>query len=305
MRELVAIDEIRKPGGSNAPGKAQKRLPSWFKVRIQQGSNYRDIRHHVDRRGLHTICEEARCPNIWECWNNRTATFLILGDICTRRCHYCSVKTGRPEGLDIEEPAKIADAVQTLALRHVVITSVNRDDLSDGGASIFVETISQIRYKVPSCTIEVLIPDFQGKTSSLASVMEADPDILNHNIETVPRLFPTIRPQGKFDRSLDVLRGAKEREGTTKSGLMAGLGETTEELFQVMHELRKVECDILTIGQYLQPTKDHEPVHRFYTPEEFRTLKLVGLDLGFRHVESGPHVRSSYHAEQQAKDPLH
>jgi len=304
MKALVAIDEIRKSGRSGTAGVAQRRLPSWFKVRIQQGSNYLDIRHAVDQRGLHTICEEARCPNIWECWNNRTATFLILGDICTRRCHYCAVKTGRPEGLETEEPARIADAVHTLTLRHAVITSVNRDDLSDGGASIFVETIKQIRYKVPSCTIEVLIPDFQGKASALASVMEAGPDILNHNIETVSRLFPTIRPQGKFDRSLELLKGAKQRGGLTKSGLMAGLGETMGELREAMAELRKVECDILTIGQYLQPTKDHEPVHRFYTPEEFQTFKIVGLDLGFRHVESGPHVRSSYHAEQQTGNPL-
>lgn len=299
MRALVAVEEIRNIGKAEKPRVTQRRLPSWFKVRIQQGSDYLKIRHIVDRRGLHTICEEARCPNIWECWNNRTATFLILGDICTRRCHYCAVNTGRPEGLDIEEPARVADAVQALALRHAVITSVNRDELFDGGASMFVETIRQIRYKVPSCTIEVLIPDFQGKASALASVMEAGPDILNHNIETVPRLYPTIRPQGKFDRSLELLKRAKQRGGTTKSGLMAGLGETMEELRQVMRELRKVECDILTLGQYLQPTKDHEAVHRFYTPDEFQALQEEGLDLGFRHVESGPLVRSSYHAEQQ------
>ncbi|UCE64160.1 MAG: lipoyl synthase [Nitrospirota bacterium] len=304
MRAIVSIDELRKSRRSDTPGVAPKRLPSWFKVRIQQGSDYLDIRHNVDRRGLHTICEEARCPNIWECWNNRTATFLILGDICTRRCHYCAVKTGRPESLDTGEPARIADAVQALTLRHAVITSVNRDDVSDGGASIFVETIRQIRYKVPSCTIEVLIPDFLGKASPLTSVMEAGPDILNHNIETVPRLFPTIRPQGKFDRSLELLNRAKQLGGITKSGLMAGLGETMGELREVMDELRKVGCDILTIGQYLQPSRDHEPVHQFYTPEEFQALKREGLALGFRHVESGPHVRSSYHAEQQTGNPL-
>jgi len=304
MRALVAIDAIRKSRKSDMPRESQRRLPSWFKVKIQHGANYLDIRHSVDRKNLHTICEEARCPNIWECWNNRTATFMILGDICTRRCHYCAVKTGRPESLDTGEPARVADAVQTLTLRHAVITSVNRDDLSDGGASIFVETIRQIRYKVPLCTIEVLIPDFQGKASALASVMEAGPDILNHNIETVPRLFSTIRPQGKFDRSLELLKRAKQIGGITKSGLMAGLGETMGELREVMDELRKVKCDILTIGQYLQPTKDHEPVHQFYTPEEFQTLKREGLDLGFRHVESGPLVRSSYHAEQQTEKAL-
>jgi len=305
MTTLVAVNEIRKSGKAEMPIGTHRRLPSWFKVRIQQGSDYREIRRIVDRRGLHTICEEARCPNMWECWNNRTATLLILGDICTRRCHYCAVKTGRPKGLDLEEPVRVADAVHALGLRHAVITSVNRDELSDGGASMFVETIRQIRYKVPSCTIEVLIPDFQGKVSALASVMEAGPDILNHNIETVPRLFPTIRPQGKFDRSLELLKRAKHSGGTTKSGLMAGLGETLEELREVMRELRKVECDILTLGQYLQPTKDHEPVHRFYTPEEFQTLQREGLDLGFRHVESGPLVRSSYHAEQQTGKVLH
>ena len=304
MKALVALDEIRKSGRSERPGGARRRLPSWFKVKIQQGSGYLDIRQNVDQRGLHTICEEARCPNIWECWNNRTATFLILGDICTRRCHYCAVNTGRPEALDPGEPARVAKAVQALTLRHAVITSVNRDDLSDGGASVFVETIRQIRYKGPSCTIEVLIPDFQGNASALASVMEAGPDILNHNIETVPRLFPTIRPQGKFDRSLELLKRAKQLGGTTKSGLMAGLGESMGELREVMDILRKVGCDILTIGQYLQPTKDHEPVHQFYTPEEFRSLKREGLDLGFRHVESGPLVRSSYHAEQQTEKAL-
>ena len=304
MKALVAIDEIRKFGRPDRPGGSKKRLPSWFKVKIQQGSDYLDIRHNVDRQGLHTICEEARCPNIWECWNNRTATFLILGDICTRRCHYCAVKTGRPDGLDTGEPERIAKAVQVLTLRHAVITSVNRDDLPDGGASIFVETIRQIRYNVPSCTIEVLIPDFHGKASALASVMEAGPDILNHNIETVPRLFPTIRPQGKFDRSLELLKRAKQLGGTIKSGLMAGLGESMGELREVMENLRMAGCDILTIGQYLQPTKDHEPVHQFYTPEEFQSLKRKGLALGFRHVESGPLVRSSYHAEQQTEKAL-
>ena len=301
---FVAVNDIQKPVTVDSSRTLQRQLPPWFKVTLRQGQDYREIRRIIDERGLHTICEEAHCPNIWECWNNRTATFLILGDICTRRCHYCAVTTGRPTELDDEEPAKVAEAVKTLELRHAVITSVNRDELSDGGASIFVKTIHQIREKIPSCSIEVLIPDFQGNPLAIADVMEARPDILNHNIETVPRLFPTIRPQGKYDRSIQLLDRAKQMGGRTKSGLMAGLGETMDEIRQVMHDLRKVQCDILTIGQYLRPTKNHEPVHRFYTPEEFQTLQAEGRDLGFLHVESGPLVRSSYHAEQQTKNPL-
>lgn len=253
----------------------------------------------MTERGLHTICEEARCPNVWECWNNRTATFLILGDICTRRCHYCAVTTGRPNELDLDEPVRVADAVQALGLRHAVITSVNRDELEDGGAFLFADTIRQIRKKIPSCTVEVLIPDFQGQESALTTVMDEQPDILNHNIETVPRLFPSIRPQGKYQRSLELLDRAKSMGALTKSGLMAGLGETFDELRDVMRDLRAVRCDILTLGQYLRPTKDHAPVARFYTPEEFQALKEEGLSFGFQHVESGPLVRSSYHAEQQ------
>ena len=301
---FVAVNDIQKPVTVDSSRTPQRQLPPWFKVTLRQGQDYREIRRIIDERGLHTICEEAHCPNIWECWNNRTATFLILGDICTRRCHYCAVTTGRPTGLDDEEPARVAEAVKTLELRHAVITSVNRDELSDGGASIFVETIRQIREKFPSCSVEVLIPDFQGNPLALTDVMEARPDILNHNIETVPRLFPTIRPQGKYDRSIQLLERAKQMGGRTKSGLMAGLGETMDEIREVMHDLRKVQCEILTIGQYLRPTKNHEPVHRFYTPEEFQTLQAEGTDLGFLHVESGPLVRSSYHAEQQTRTPL-
>ena len=296
---FVAVNDIQKstPQGRIEAGK--RHLPSWFKVKIQQGPDYREIRRIMDTLGLHTICEEARCPNVWECWNNRTATFLILGDICTRRCHYCAVTTGRPIGLDVEEPVRVAKAVQALSLRHAVITSVNRDELTDGGASIFAETIRQIRQRIPGCAVEVLIPDFQGTESALAQVMAERPDILNHNIETVPRLFPSIRPQGKYTRSIQLLERAKQMDGTTKSGLITGLGETLEEIQEVMRDLRTVACDILTIGQYLQPTKQHAPVARFYSPEEFQILKQEGLALGFRHVESGPLVRSSYHAEQQ------
>jgi lipoyl synthase len=276
-----------------------RRLPPWFKVRLQTGPDYYEIRQTMDRLQLHTICEEARCPNMWECWNARTATFLILGDICTRRCHYCSVATGRPHAVDPEEPLRVALAVQALGLRHAVITSVNRDELADGGASVFADTIGHIRRLIPTCTIEVLIPDFEGNEAALAAVAAAKPDILNHNIETVRRLFPSIRPQGKYHRSIELLARAKRMGMTTKSGLIVGMGETTDEARAVMRDLRSVDCDIMTIGQYLQPTKDHLPVARFYHPDEFAALKQEGLASGFRHVESGPLVRSSYHAEQQ------
>jgi len=279
--------------------RARPRLPSWLKVTLQTGPAYQDLRKILDGLGLHTICEEARCPNIWECWNNRTATFLILGDICTRRCHYCAVETGRPLPVDQDEPVRVAQAVQAMGLRHAVITSVNRDELADGGASIFAETIRQIRRLNPSCTIETLIPDFEGHEAALATVTSEKPEILNHNIETVPRLFPTIRPQGKYQRSIDLLGRAKRLGMKTKSGLMVGMGETVDEIRQVMRDLRSVGCDILTIGQYLQPTKQHLPVIWFYHPGAFALLKEEGLALGFRHVESGPLVRSSYHADQQ------
>jgi lipoic acid synthetase len=278
-----------------------RRLPPWFKVRLHQGPDYQDIRRIMDGLSLHTICEEARCPNVWECWNNRTATFLILGDICTRRCHYCAVTTGRPQGLDRDEPVRVAEAVQALGLRHAVITSVNRDELDDGGAGIFVETIREIRRRLPACAVEVLIPDFEGKEAALAAVVSEKPDILNHNIETVRRLFPSIRPQGKYERSIELLGRARRMGARTKSGLIVGMGETIEEVRQVMCDLRRVGCEIMTIGQYLQPTKAHLPVARFYEPAEFSLLKKEGVALGFSHVESGPLVRSSYHAEQQSE----
>ena len=280
-------------------GHSGRRLPPWFKVTIRQGPDYRDIRRTMDSLGLHTICEEARCPNVWECWNNRTATFLILGDICTRRCHYCAVTTGRPLELDREEPLRVAQAVQALGLRHAVITSVNRDELEDGGAAIFAETIRHIRRLVPACAVEVLIPDFEGNDAALAAVVAEKPDILNHNIETVRRLFPSIRPQGKYERSLTLLDRAKRMGARTKSGLIVGMGETNEEVRGVMRDLRAVGCDIMTIGQYLRPTKQHLPVTRYYHPDEFAAFKAEGLSLGFSHVESGPLVRSSYHADRQ------
>lgn len=296
---FVPLQQIGKSEGTSRPSQERQRLPPWFKVRLSQGPDYREIRQTMDRLGLHTICEEARCPNVWECWNNRTATFLILGDICTRRCHYCAVTTGRPLELDREEPLRVAEAVQALGLRHAVITSVNRDELPDGGAAIFAETIRHIRRLIPTCAVEVLIPDFEGNEEALGAVVAERPDILNHNIETVSRLFPSIRPQGKYARSIELLDRAKKFGARTKSGLIVGMGETDEEIRQVMRDLRAAQCDILTIGQYLQPSKEHLPVARFYHPDEFVAFKAEGLALGFSHVESGPLVRSSYHAEQQ------
>ncbi|ULA62460.1 MAG: Lipoyl synthase [Nitrospira sp.] len=290
---LISIDQLRS---SERP-----RLPAWFKVNAQTGPDYLDIKQTMDRLKLHTICEEARCPNRWECWNARTATFLILGDICTRRCHYCSVETGRPLAIDHGEPQRVAEAVQALGLRHAVITSVNRDELPDGGAAIFAETIRQTKALSPGCTIEVLIPDFEGNDAALATVCAEKPEILNHNIETVRRLFPSLRPQGKYQRSIELLDKAKQQGMTTKSGLILGMGETLDEARDVMRDLRTVQCDIMTIGQYLQPTRAHLPVARYYDPSEFAVLKEEGLALGFTHVESGPLVRSSYHAEQQTR----
>ncbi|HET7909184.1 MAG TPA: lipoyl synthase [Nitrospira sp.] len=291
---LIPISQLRSREGS------RQRLPPWFTVEAKTGPDYLDLKHTIDRLKLHTICEEARCPNRWECWNARTATFLILGQICTRRCHYCSVETGRPHAVDLEEPARIADAVQALGLHHAVITSVNRDELTDGGAAIFAETIRIIRARNPACTIEVLIPDFEGDLAALEAVCRERPDVLNHNIETVPRLFPALRPQGKYQRSLEVLARSHARRLKTKSGLIVGMGETFDEIHGVLHDLRHVGCDVVTIGQYLQPTKAHLPVVRYYEPAEFADLKLRALAMGFLHVESSPLTRSSYHAAQHA-----
>lgn len=298
---VIRPHEIQRSVTRSRTGRGTRRLPPWFKVKLQTGSDYQDVRRIVAQQGLHTICEEARCPNIWECWNNRTATFLILGDVCTRRCHYCSVTTGRPHALDAEEPRRVAEAVRSLGLRHAVITSVNRDELVDGGAAVFADTIRAVRDLAPTCTVEVLVPDFQGSVDALNHVMEAEPDILNHNIETVPRLFPSLRPQGKYARSLTLLSRAAERNGNTKSGMMVGMGESPQEIREVLNDLRSVGCRMLSIGQYLQPTAAHVPVSRFYTPEEFQAFRAEGLALGFDHVESGPLVRSSYHAERQTK----
>ncbi|HMS83158.1 MAG TPA: lipoyl synthase [Nitrospira sp.] len=298
---FVPLDQLRVSLTVSYQSSAgdRPRLPAWFKVRAKTGPDYLEIKQTMERLGLHTICEEARCPNRWECWNARTATFLILGDTCTRRCHYCSVETGRPHSVDQDEPSRVAEAVKALDLRHVVITSVNRDELDDGGASIFAETIRLTRRLNPTCTIEVLIPDFEGDEEALAVVCEEKPEILNHNIETVRRLFPSIRPQGKYQRSIDLLAKAKQHGMKTKSGLILGMGETLDEAREVMRDLRTVDCNIITIGQYLQPTRDHLPVEKFYDPSEFALLEEEGLAMGFAHVESGPLVRSSYHAEQQ------
>jgi lipoic acid synthetase len=252
---------------------------------------------------LHTVCEEARCPNIGECWGHGTATFMILGDVCTRSCRFCAVRTGRPLSIDWDEPNRVAEAVRAMGLSHVVITSVNRDELPDGGATLFAMTIRRIRERVPGCTVEVLTPDFKGSIEALRIVIEARPDIFNHNVETVPRLFKKVQPQDRYEWAMATLSNAKKLwpECVTKSGIMVGLGETWEEIIDVMKDLRAVGVDILTIGQYLQPSRNHLPVERFYRPEEFEALKRIGYELGFRWVESGPLVRSSYRAEAQAR----
>jgi len=281
------------------PESPRPRRPEWLKVRLPHGDSYRNVKSLVDRHRLHTVCESARCPNVGECWGAGTATFMILGDVCTRSCGFCAVKTGRPETLDLDEPRRLAEAVKTLGLAHAVITSVNRDELPDGGAAIFAESIRAIRRELPGCRIEVLIPDFRGVWDALQVVLDAKPDILNHNTETVPRLYSVVRPQAKYERSLDLLRRAKEQGAFTKTGIMIGIGETDAEIRAVMHDLRSVDCDVLTIGQYLQPTKEHLPVDRFVAPETFQELREAALAMGFRYCESGPLVRSSYHAERQ------
>lgn len=272
------------------------RRPDWLKVNFFASEEYRDVRKLVSQNALHTVCESARCPNIGECWGQRTATFMILGDVCTRSCGFCAVKTGRPLELDTHEPQRVANAVKQLDLRHAVITSVNRDELKDGGSAIFAETVVAIRDILPECRIEVLIPDFKGCEKSLKTVLDAKPDILNHNTETISRLYSRVRPQANYRQSLEVIRFAKKYGVVTKSGIMVGIGERFEEVLQVMSDLKEADCDVMTIGQYLQPTRNHLPVDRYVTPEEFKEYKDYGMQLGFRHVESGPLVRSSYHA---------
>jgi len=273
--------------------------PEWLKVKVPGGEGYARLKDLINAHSLHTVCEEARCPNMAECWNAGTATFMILGDVCTRSCGFCAVKTGRPAGLDLVEPLRVAEAIRIMKVRHAVITSVNRDELPDGGAAVFAETIREARRLNPGTKIEVLIPDFRGVAWALRIVVEAGPDILGHNTETVPRLYAKVRPQAKYERTLELLKRAADAGAVTKSGIMLGLGETREEILAVMSDLREVGVGILTLGQYLQPTRDHLPVSRYVHPDEFRTLKEEGIALGFKHVESGPLVRSSYHAEGQ------
>ncbi len=280
----------------------EPRRPEWLKAKVPAGENYANLRYIIDSHRLHTVCEEARCPNMGECWNAGTATFMILGDICTRSCGFCAVNTGRSSGLlDWDEPARVAEAVRTMNLRHAVITSVNRDERADGGAPIFAETIRLIRKEIPECRVEVLIPDFKGSEDALNIVLDARPDVLGHNMETVKRLYRPVRPQANYEQSLEVLQRSKRKGFLTKTGMMLGIGESTDEVLAAMRDIITTGCDIFTLGQYLQPTKNHLPVARFVHPDEFRFLKEEGLRLGFRHVESGPLVRSSYHAEQHVK----
>ena len=279
--------------------KPQPRRPEWIRAKLPYGENYTKLLGLMRGKQLHTVCEEAHCPNLGECWGRGTATFMILGDICTRSCGFCAVKTGRPTELDTDEPRRVADAVASMRLRHVVITSVNRYELKDGGASIFAETIRQIRIRDPKCRIEVLIPDFRGDKVAMDILVDAAPEILNHNLETVPRLYSVVRPQAKYERSLDVLRYFKEHGLATKTGVMVGIGEKPEEVLEVMKDMRKSNVDILTVGQYLQPSKEHLPIDRYVTPDEFAMYKKTGLEMGFKFVESGPLVRSSYHADEQ------
>jgi len=276
--------------------------PEWLKARAPVGENFHQLKKLARGLGLHTVCESAQCPNIGECWNHGTATFMLLGDICTRRCGFCAVPKGKPQAIDYEEPARVAEAVATLGIKHAVVTSVNRDDDNVGGARIFAETIRQIRLLAPGCRVEVLIPDFQGLEEPLRIVLDAKPDVLNHNTETVPRLYRAVRSGARYLRTLDLLENAKKFSPgmVTKSGVMVGLGESAEELIEVFADLAARGVDILTVGQYLRPSRDHLPIARFYTPDEFHMLKEEALARGFRHVESGPLVRSSYHAHEQA-----
>ena len=277
--------------------------PDWLKVRLPAGPRSIELKTMMRDMELHTVCEEARCPNIGECWGHGTATFMILGDVCTRACRYCAVTSGKPQTLDLGEPRRVAEAVQRMGLRHAVVTSVDRDDLDDGGASLFAATIRKIHELNPDCAVEVLTPDFQGNDTQLATVMEAQPEIFNHNIETVERVFRRVRTgRSRYAVSIELLRKAKEMsgEGLTKSGLMVGLGETREEIIDTMRDLRGAQVDILTIGQYLRPTPKHVPIDRYYHPDEFASLREEGFSLGFSHVESGPLVRSSYHAHEQS-----
>jgi lipoyl synthase len=293
MMELVHIEPARR---LPAP------KPEWLKARAPMGENYHALKRLARSLSLHTVCESAHCPNIGECWHQKTATFMMLGNLCTRRCGFCAVPKGRPEPIDFDEPRRVAEAVARLGLLHAVVTSVNRDDDNLGGARAFAMVIEEIRRQAPGCRVEVLIPDFQGDRQAIRIVVEARPDVLNHNTETVPRLYRVVRSGARYERSLELIRYSKELDpgGVKKSGVMVGLGEETRELLGVFRDLARAGCDILTIGQYLRPSRDHLPIARLYTPAEFAELKREALAMGFRHVESGPLVRSSYHAHEQA-----
>ena len=293
VMDLVQIEPARKAAAPK---------PEWLKARAPVGENYHELKRLARSMGLNTVCESAHCPNIGECWHHKTATFMMLGNLCTRRCGFCAVPKGRPEPIDFDEPRRVAEAVATLGLEYAVITSVNRDDDLLGGARIFAMVIEAIRRQAPGCQTEVLIPDFQGDEEAIRTVVEARPAVLNHNTESVPRLYRVVRSGARYERSLRLLEYAKEIApgGVTKSGVMVGLGEETFELLEVFRDLAAVHCDILTIGQYLRPSRDHLPMARLYTPREFAGLKVEALKMGFRHVESGPLVRSSYHAHEQA-----
>ena len=301
MNTEVTIDPV--PAETPAEPSTSRRRPPWLRIKLSQTEEYWRLKALMRGQALHTVCEEAMCPNLGECWNRGTATFLLMGEICTRACRFCNVKTGRPLPLDEDEPRRVAESVHEMNLRHAVLTSVDRDDQPDGGAHIFANTIREIRLLQPGCTIEVLIPDFKADPAALKLVMDQHPEILNHNTETVPRLSRHARPQAKPERSLAVLRMAKEMDPQTftKSGIMVGLGETWDELMEVMDILAGINLDILTIGQYLQPTKEHLPIERYYHPDEFTRLSEEGYRRGFKWVESGPLVRSSYHADGQAR----
>jgi lipoic acid synthetase len=291
------VSKSEKPGSPTV----ERKLPDWFRVKAPGGKNFLEIRKKIKNASLNTVCEEAACPNIGECWDRGTATFMILGDTCTRACSYCNVKTGWPGTVDIAEPIRVATTVEQMGLNYAVITSVDRDDLPDYGSDIFAQTITQIRHRIKDCKVEVLIPDFEGEFESLKRVIKSGPHVLNHNIETVRRVFRKVRPRGNYDVSLQLLDRVKKINPRmpSKSGIMVGLGETKSEIHETMADLRHANCDLLTIGQYLRPSKRHHPIIRFYHPEEFQELEKAGLEMGFKHVAAGPLVRSSYHADDQ------
>jgi len=278
------------------------RLPPWFKVRLTTSGQFKRVNSLIRANRLHTVCRSAACPNLTECWNAGTATFMLLGNVCTRACRFCNVPKGRPQGLDTEEPTRVAETVSALKLKYAVLTSVTRDDLEDGGSGVFAETVRAIRAKSPGCRVEVLVPDFQGAEASLLIVLDSNPDILNHNLETVPSLYAKVRPQADYLRSLDLLAKSAKYGAITKTGLMLGLGERMDEVRKVMGDIQSIGCSILTLGQYLQPGKNHLPVEKYYHPDEFAMLRDEAMAMGFKHVASGPLVRSSYHADRYGKD---